>query len=165
MGKISKKLKANFKTWASQFRQEMGKPKKSVPIPKDVHDVKSLVDAGIRSAPCGLHRRAEHHVGLCRVRVRSARIEGVLQDRGGCRGRVHAFWPAHEPIDPQLLHHLGLFRFPLWQRSRNHRYLPALTSVIKWDCTLAWSGPSASSKSPAWAFTSIAGQLASKIQS
>ncbi|MGO9109672.1 MAG: hypothetical protein ACLP9L_10600 [Thermoguttaceae bacterium] len=46
MGRISKKLGARFKVWASQYRQQMGKLKKSVPIPKDVHDVKSMVAQG-----------------------------------------------------------------------------------------------------------------------
>ena len=46
MGRISKKLGARFKVWAGQYRQEMGKLKKSVPIPKDVHDVQSLVAQG-----------------------------------------------------------------------------------------------------------------------
>ncbi len=46
MGRISKKLGARFTVWAGQYRQQMGKLKKSVPIPKDVHDVKSLVAQG-----------------------------------------------------------------------------------------------------------------------
>ena len=46
MGRISKKLGARFKVWARQYRQEIGKLKKSVPIPKDVHDVQSLVKRG-----------------------------------------------------------------------------------------------------------------------
>ncbi len=39
MGRISKKLKTNFKTWGSQFRKEMAKAKKSFYIPKNVHAV------------------------------------------------------------------------------------------------------------------------------
>ena len=46
MGRISKKLGARFTVWAGQYRQQMGKLKKSVPIPKDVHDVQSLVSQG-----------------------------------------------------------------------------------------------------------------------
>ena len=46
MGRISKKLGARFTVWASQYRQQLGKLKKSFPIPKDVHDVQSLVAQG-----------------------------------------------------------------------------------------------------------------------
>jgi hypothetical protein len=46
MGRISKKLEARFTVWAGQYRQQIGKLKKSVPIPKDVHDVQSLVSQG-----------------------------------------------------------------------------------------------------------------------
>ena len=46
MGRISKKLKTNFKTWGSQFRKEMAKAKKSFYIPKNVHDVQPLVEEG-----------------------------------------------------------------------------------------------------------------------
>src|SRR5271157_4390927 len=46
MGRISKKLKTNFKTWGSQLRKEMAKAKKSFYIPKNVHDVQPLVDEG-----------------------------------------------------------------------------------------------------------------------
>jgi hypothetical protein len=48
MGRISKKLGTQFKVWVSQYRQEMGKLKKSFPVPKDVHDVQSLVAQGCR---------------------------------------------------------------------------------------------------------------------
>ncbi len=46
MGRISKKLGARFKVWSSQYRKEIGKLRKSFPIPKDVHDVQSLVAQG-----------------------------------------------------------------------------------------------------------------------
>ena len=46
MGRISKKLKARLSSWESRYRQQMGKLKKSFPIPKDVHDVQSLVSRG-----------------------------------------------------------------------------------------------------------------------
>jgi len=46
MGRISKKLTTNFKTWGGQFRKEMAKAKKSFYIPKNVHDVQPLVDEG-----------------------------------------------------------------------------------------------------------------------
>ena len=46
MGRVSKKLGSRFTVWAGQYRQQMGKLKKSVPIPKDVHDVQSLVSQG-----------------------------------------------------------------------------------------------------------------------
>ncbi len=46
MGRISEKLGAKLKIWAGQYRQEMGRLKKSLPVPKDVHDVQSLVTQG-----------------------------------------------------------------------------------------------------------------------
>jgi hypothetical protein len=46
MGRISTKLKGRFAVWSRQYRQEMGKLKKSFPVPKDVHDVQSLVAQG-----------------------------------------------------------------------------------------------------------------------
>jgi len=46
MGRISKKLGTRFATWASQYRRQMAKLKKSFPLPKDVHDVQSLVAQG-----------------------------------------------------------------------------------------------------------------------
>ena len=46
MGRISKKLGARFRVWVGQYRQQLGKLKKSFPIPKDVHDVQSLVAQG-----------------------------------------------------------------------------------------------------------------------
>jgi len=46
MGRISKKLKAGFKTWGRQFHQEMAKVKKSFHIPKNIHDVQPLVKEG-----------------------------------------------------------------------------------------------------------------------
>ena len=46
MGRVSKKLEARLAVWASQYRQQMGKLKKSFPVPKDVHDVQSLVAQG-----------------------------------------------------------------------------------------------------------------------
>ena len=46
MGRISKKLKTNFKTWGGHFRREMAKARKSFHIPKNVHDVKPLAEEG-----------------------------------------------------------------------------------------------------------------------
>ncbi len=46
MGRISTKLKGRFAVWSRQYRQEMGKLKKSFPVPKDIHDVQSLVAQG-----------------------------------------------------------------------------------------------------------------------
>jgi hypothetical protein len=46
MGRISTKLKNRFTVWSPQYRQEMGKLKKTFPVPKDVNDVQSLVAQG-----------------------------------------------------------------------------------------------------------------------
>jgi len=46
MGRISTKLKGRFAVWSRQYRQEMGKLKKLFPVPKDVHDLQSLVTQG-----------------------------------------------------------------------------------------------------------------------
>ncbi len=42
MGQISKKLARRFTRWSGQFRQQA----KTIPIPKDVHDVETLVKDG-----------------------------------------------------------------------------------------------------------------------
>ena len=50
MGSISKKLKTRFARWGGKFRQQM--KREPIPLPKDVHDVQSLVPkATIRSMP------------------------------------------------------------------------------------------------------------------
>ena len=46
MGRISKKLAVRCKSWVNEYRREMVKFKKSFPVPKDVHDVQSLVAQG-----------------------------------------------------------------------------------------------------------------------
>jgi len=42
MGQISKKRTRRFTKWSGQFRQEA----RTIPIPKDVHDVETLVKDG-----------------------------------------------------------------------------------------------------------------------
>jgi hypothetical protein len=46
VGQISKKLKARFTRWGGRYRKQIGKLAKSVPVPKDVHDVRTLVAQG-----------------------------------------------------------------------------------------------------------------------
>jgi hypothetical protein len=46
MGRIGTKLKARFKSWSRQYRQGIRELSRSLPLPKDVHDVQSLVKRG-----------------------------------------------------------------------------------------------------------------------
>ena len=132
MGRISKKLQTKFAAWASQYRQQMGKLKKSFPVPKDVHDVQSLVAEGYDP----LHAV---YIAVQNITSVFAECVSVLPELksyyktvGDAEEEYMPGGPPMSPSDPQLLYDLGVFRFPLWRRSRNHRHLPDSIWAANW---------------------------------
>ena len=123
MGRISKKLGTRFKVWASQYRQQLAKLKKSLPLPKGVHDVQSLVTQGYDP----LHAVYIAVQNIASVFAESVSVLPELKSYSKTIGDAdEEYMPrraAHESPDSQLLHDLGVLRFPLWRRPRNHRHL------------------------------------------
>ena len=74
MGQISKKLARRFTKWSGQFRQVA----RTVPVPKDVRDVETLVKDGHDPTSCRLHLGPEYHFRICGMRIGTSRTGALL---------------------------------------------------------------------------------------
>ena len=161
MGRISKKLGTRFASWASQYRQQMGKLKKSFPVPKDVHDVQSLVAQGYDP----LHAV---YVAVQNITSVFAECVSVLPELKSYYKTVgdaeEEYMPDGPPMSPLTRSYFTTWAFFDFRFGGDHETIGTCLIDLggQLGCTLAWSKPSASFKSPAWASMSIAARSAAR---
>ena len=140
----------------------MGKLKKSFHVPKDVHDVQSLVAQGYDP----LHAV---YIAVQNITSVFAECVSVLPELKSYYKTVgdaeEEYMPAGPPMSPLTRSYFTTWAFFDFRFGGDHETIgTCLTRSGRptghW--ILAWSRPSASFKSPAWAFTSIAARLAAR---